>query len=137
MEEKGYKRLVAWQKAMALAEEVYQLTRFLPNSERYGLASQMQRSAVSIPSNIAEGSARGSRREFRKFLLVSFGSGAELETQLNLTARLGYGNGTCNRASKLLDDVMRLLNRLIHSVEERAAAEGSTINGERPTGTND
>ncbi len=85
-----HKDLEAWKQAMLLAEEVYRLTEALPPAERYGLVGQMRRAAVSVPSNLSEGAARASRREFSHFLSVCLGSLAELETQLLLCPRLGY-----------------------------------------------
>jgi four helix bundle protein len=85
-----YKNLIVWQKAMTLAKQVYELTRKLPREEIYGLTSQMRRAAVSIPSNIAEGQARQSPKEFAHFIKIAQGSKAELETQLLLCVEIGY-----------------------------------------------
>lgn len=87
-----FRDLSVWQLAMDLAESVYHLTLRYPKSEIYGLSSQLQRAAVSIPSNIAEGHARDSTKEFLRFLSVAQGSLAELETQLILSGRLNYFN---------------------------------------------
>src|SRR6266404_9789791 len=87
---KSYKDLLVWQKGITLVKEVYQLTRTFPDAEKFGLTSQMRRAAVSIPSNIAEGQARHTRREFIQFLSHSEGSVAELETQVILCVELGY-----------------------------------------------
>ena len=84
MQIESYKDLVVWQKATQLAIGVYEVTEHFPKAEIYGLTAQMRRSAVSIPSNIAEGSRRSTRKDFRNFLLNAFGSGAELETQIGL-----------------------------------------------------
>jgi four helix bundle protein len=86
----GYRDLKVWQAAMQLAEDVYRLTAQFPKHETYGLASQLQRSAVSLPSNIAEGQGRNSRKEFHHFLGIALGSLAELETQLILAQHLDY-----------------------------------------------
>ena len=86
----NYKELKVWQKSMDLVEKVYVLTSTLPTEERYGLISQIQRSAVSIPSNIAEGAGRNSNKEFRNFLGIANGSTNELNTQLMLSIRIGY-----------------------------------------------
>ncbi len=86
----GYRDLLAWQEAMKLAVMVYHVTSSFPREEIYGLTAQVRKSAVSVPSNIAEGAARNSAREFRHFLGVSAGSLAEVETQLDLAARLNY-----------------------------------------------
>jgi four helix bundle protein len=89
---KHYAELVAWQKAMELAAMVYTLTKGLPDSERFGLTTQMQRAAVSVPSNIAEGHERRSTGDYRRFLAIASGSLAELETQLRLCQMVGYVN---------------------------------------------
>ncbi len=85
---KSYKDFVIWQKAMDLVEKVYRLTEKFPASEVYGLTSQMRRCTISIPSNIAEGSKRGGKKDYSHFLRIAYGSSAELETQLLLAQRL-------------------------------------------------
>ena len=85
-----HKDLDVWKKAMDLAAHVYSLTAQFPKEELYGLTSQIRRSAVSIPSNIAEGAARHSRKEFIQFLHIASGSVAELETQLFLAIRMEF-----------------------------------------------
>jgi four helix bundle protein len=87
---KSYRDLKIWQKGIQLVKTVYVLTRKFPKSETFGLASQMQRSAVSIPSNIAEGHARQRTGEYRWFLHVALGSAAELDTQTVIAYELGY-----------------------------------------------
>jgi four helix bundle protein len=86
----NHKDLDVWIKAMDLAENVYVLTRTFPKEEIYGLTSQSRRAVVSVPSNISEGAARTSRKEFLLFLGYALGSFAELETQLILAKRLSY-----------------------------------------------
>ena len=86
----GFKGLDAWQSAMRLALDVYEATAGFPETERFGLVSQLRRSSVSVPSNIAEGYERGSRQDYRRFLRVALGSLAEVETQLLLARELGY-----------------------------------------------
>lgn len=85
-----FKDLIVWQKAVDLAEDVYNITKHFPTEEKYGLASQINRCVVSIPSNIAEGAGRNSENEFHHFLGISAGSAFELETQLIIAQRLGY-----------------------------------------------
>ena len=85
-----YRELVAWQKAMDLAEAVYTLSRGFPREELFGLTSQLRRAAISDPSNIAEGQGRGSTKEFVQFLRIANGSLQEAETQLILGHRFGY-----------------------------------------------
>jgi len=81
---KSFKDLLVWQKSMKLAKVTYVFCQKMPKNEQYGLISQMQRCAISIPSNIAEGSKRGTKKDFRQFVLIAKGSAAELETQLLL-----------------------------------------------------
>ena len=87
---KSYKDLIAYQKAYKLALEIYRITQKFPDSEKYGLSMQMRRAAVSIPSNIAEGYRRGSRKEYVQFLRIAFGSHSELETQISLSVDLKF-----------------------------------------------
>jgi four helix bundle protein len=84
----AYHSLLIWQKGFELSLIIYRLTKSFPDDERYGLVSQMRRSAVSIPSNIAEGYARGTKISFHQFLRIAHGSAAELETQLLLAKEL-------------------------------------------------
>ncbi len=111
-----HKDLDVWNKAMELAGEVYSVTRQFPREEVYGLTSQTRRAAVSIPSNIAEGAARNSRKEFIQFLHVALGSVAELETQLILATQMGFihNNSIFNRIEqvrKMLLGLLRFLKR--------------------------
>ncbi|MBI4088918.1 four helix bundle protein [Candidatus Kaiserbacteria bacterium] len=109
-----FRDLIAWQKAVELAKLTYILTHQFPSEERFGLASQMQRAAVSIPSNIAEGKLRGSSKEFIHFLRIAFGSGGELETQIEIAKQLPKTNGLNFRPlEELLGEVMRMLNVMI------------------------
>ena len=109
----NYKDLVVWQKGIALAKAIYQLTLRFPSEEKFGLVAQMRRAAVSIPSNIAEGQARHTTGEFIQFISHAEGSTAELETQLILSIELGF---TAKEKAKgefiLLDDIRRMLNGL-------------------------
>ena len=96
-----HKDLEAWKKAMALVKDIYEITDVFPDSEIYGLASQMRRCAVSIPSNLAEGFARFSQNEKLRFLELSLGSLAELETQLLISADLKYIKNLDNIMDKI------------------------------------
>jgi four helix bundle protein len=87
---RSYRDLLIWQKGMALAKQIYAMTRAFPADERFGLTAQMRRAVVSAASNIAEGQARHGRREFVQFLSHAEGSLAELDTQLTLAVELGY-----------------------------------------------
>lgn len=109
----SYRDLIVWQKAMSLAKDIYRVTKLFPRDELYGLTSQLRRAAVSVPSNIAEGQARFSTKEFHHFLALARGSLVEIETQLMLVTDLGYA--TTNEATRLLGmtpEIGRLLNRL-------------------------
>src|SRR3989344_4948541 len=109
-----FRDLIVWQKAVQLASQTYTLTRQFPVEDRYGLASQMQRAAVSIPSNIAEGKLRGSSKEFAYFLRVAFGSGGGLETQIEIAKHLPkIQKLDFNPAEVLLGEVMRMLNVML------------------------
>ena len=114
--QKTHKNLDVWNRAMDLATEVYSITDQFPKSELFGLVSQTRRAAVSIPSNIAEGAARNSRKEYIQFLHVALGSIAELETQLLLATRLKLAPGTdllerVERVRQLLLGLLRFLKR--------------------------
>jgi four helix bundle protein len=113
----GYKDLIVWQKAIAMVTEVYRITRTFPREELFGLTSQIRRSAVSVPSNIAEGQGRLSVGEFRQFLGIAKGSLNELETQLIIARELGYVNMT-NPVFDQLNEVARLLNGLLNSLSK-------------------
>lgn len=110
----SYKNLLVWQKAIALVTEVYVVTRSFPREEMYGLASQIRRAAVSVPSNIAEGQARLTPGEFRQFLGMARGSLAELDTQLIIAANLGYLTQT-GPIFEQVAEVGRLLSGLLRS----------------------
>jgi four helix bundle protein len=113
----SYKDLTVWQKSYQLVIEIYQLTEFLPRSEQFGLVSQMRRSAVSIPSNIAEGQQRHNIREYKHFLGISKGSAAELETQLLLCKDL-YDLDTAKQLLLLLE-VHKMLGSLNRKLEPK------------------
>lgn len=118
MSVESYKDLIVWQKAMELVVLIYELTQEFPQSEMYGLTSQMRRAAVSIPSNIAEGRRRGSRKEFRQFLSTAFGSGAELETQIEIVKKLLFAkNFDYSSVDGLLEEIMRILNKMISNLQ--------------------
>lgn len=108
-----YRDLIVWQKAMDLVENTYAVTRALPADERFGLVQQMQRAAVSVPSNIAEGHQRQSRNAYMHFLSIARGSLAELETQLLMLPRLQYmTEADIRMCLKLADEVGRMLRAI-------------------------
>jgi four helix bundle protein len=113
---KTFKDLIAWQKSMLLAQDVYSASALMPDTERFGLTSQMRRSAVPIPSNIAEGYARQSTDEYLRFLRIARGSLAELTTQLELATRLKFIQPSPVLTS-LLSETDRVLQGLIRSLE--------------------
>ncbi len=120
MKVQNYKDLIVWQKAMDLAEEIHRLSKSFPKDELYGLTSQIRRAAVSVPSNIAEGQARSSTAEFLKFLSISHGSRAEVETQLLLALRFLYlQEPQARMALALLQEIKRLLHGLENSLEAK------------------
>ena len=114
----SYKDLVAWQKAVDLVVLIYKLTEKFPRAEIYGLISQMRRAVVSIPSNIAEGRMRRSRKEFIHFLLTAYSSGAELETQIEIAKRLPKMRDlNYTEVNALLEEVMKMLNAMIKKLK--------------------
>lgn len=114
-----YKDLAAWQMGMSVCEDVYAVTQKLPDCERYGLISQMQRAAVSIPANIAEGYGRGSRADYCRFVRVARGSAAELETELLLAQRLGLlAPADVMDVLRHLARARRLIHGLVRSLED-------------------
>jgi len=118
----SYRDLIAWQKAMKFVTEVYAATEYFPKAELFGLTSQLRRAAVSVPSNIAEGQARYSQREFHHFLSQARGSLVEIQTQLLIAQDLEFL--PASRTEALLvksDELSRILNGLIASIKGRAA----------------
>ena len=110
---KSFRDLKVWHLSMDLTMLVYALTSEFPRHEVYGLSSQMRRASVSIASNLAEGSARSTKKDFRQFVVVARGSNAELQTQLMITARLGYSpDEKIAEAANLCQEVGRMLHGL-------------------------
>lgn len=107
----GFKDLIVWQKGVDLTIVVYDLCKKLPPSEQYGLISQMQRAAVAIPSNIAEGYRRNNTKEYRQFCGIALGSAAELETQLIIAEKVYQISAT--EVLSLSIEVQKMLNALI------------------------
>ena len=113
-----FQDLIAWQRGIALCKEVYRITARFPDSERFGLVSQMRRAAVSIPSNLAEGFGRESTPDMLRFFRTSRGSLFELQTQLILAVELGFAVGD-DQLSELTAETDRLIQALIRSIETR------------------
>ena len=110
---RDYRDLIVWQRGMELTERIYKITPSFPAEEKFGLVSQMRRAAVSIPSNIAEGQARHTTKEFIQFISHAEGSVAELDTQLTLAKGFGYcSKARVNDAFALVSELRRMLNSL-------------------------
>lgn len=114
----SYKDLIVWQRAIDLCVEIYKTTDLFPKTEQYGLTSQVRRCAVSIPSNIAEGQHRKGIGEFIQFLYISYGSAAELETQLLIAHKIGIlSEVNYILLVDRLSEIIRMLNKLISSLK--------------------
>jgi len=119
MKVKSYKELKVWKKGVEIVDRIYEITEDFPKKELYVLTSQMQRSAISIPSNIAEGFARGHTAEYRQFLRTALGSCAELETQLIIAHRRNYTTQTkTDSLQENLDHESRMIMNLIKSLNK-------------------
>lgn len=118
--EQGFKSLLVWQKAIELADGINRAAKQLPREEEYGLASQIKRAAISIPSNIAEGSRRGTRRDYLQFIRIANGSLAELETQLILLKRWYPRTKT-----EHLEEQAREVGRMLSGLARRLATPSS------------
>jgi len=114
----SYRDLIIWQKSMDLTKLVYQITYSFPKDEIYGLTSQIRRSAVSIPSNIAEGRGRNSNKEFIRFLQISLGSLYELQTQLELAVSFNYVDNI-DIINRLSFEIEKMINSFINSKREK------------------
>jgi four helix bundle protein len=113
---KSHNDLKVYQVSMDLVVEVYKLTADFPDSEKFGLTSQIRRCSVSIPSNIAEGAARESKKEFKRFLFISLGSATELETQIEISYRLAY-IGEYEDLKHKIFHIKRMLIKLIQTLK--------------------
>jgi four helix bundle protein len=115
MKTHSFKDLIVWQKAYKLVLETYKITKDFPKEETYGLAQQMRRAAVSIPSNIAEGYGRSHKAEYKQFLSLAYGSLSELETQYLLSMDLGFTNKN-EIIVDLLKEVGSMLYRMLNPI---------------------
>jgi four helix bundle protein len=109
--------LEVWKKALEFVTKIYKVTESFPDSEKFGLISQIRRSAVSIPSNISEGAARSSKKEFIQFLSIAQGSTSELETQLIISNRLGFLREENIYLLDELDEISRMILGLIKTLK--------------------
>jgi len=115
-----YSELVVWQKAMDLVTEIYKITATFPSEERFGLSSQARRAAVSIPSNIAEGHGRKSTGAFINHLSIAYGSLVELETQIQIAAKLNFlSQDDPSRLLTMTDEIGKMLTGLKNSLSEK------------------
>ena len=113
----GYKKLKVWDRAITLVTEIYSVTKNYPQDEKFGLVSQMRRAAVSIPSNIAEGQCRATKKDFLNFLRIAYASCAELETQLIISQRLEYVDvSEYEQLHEVLEEVSKMLAGLMKSM---------------------
>ncbi len=120
---KSHKDLEVWKKSVDLVEAIYKLTEGFPKSEQFSLSVQMQRSAISVPSNIAEGSGRMSRGDYIRFLYIARGSLLELDTQLEIAERLGYiSNEQSEDICYLSERILKMVDGLIFSLKRNVKA---------------
>ncbi|MCX6120610.1 MAG: four helix bundle protein [Ignavibacteriales bacterium] len=118
---RNFRELKIWQKGMDIVTGVYQLTSLLPKDEKFGLKTQLQRAAVSIPSNIAEGCSRNSEIDFKRFLEIAIGSTYELETQLTIVENINLvSEEKVFPMLQLLSEEQKMLNSFIASIKERS-----------------
>ncbi len=117
---RSYEQLKVWQKAMDFVERIYKAVEVFPKKEQYRLTDQLCRAAVSIPSNIAEGSSRKSTKEYARFVSIALGSVAETETQLTIARRLNYmDQETCSHLMAAMGEIGRMLNALYAALMEK------------------
>ncbi len=117
---KNYRDLVVWQFGVKLAKEIYTLTAKFPRHEVYGLADQLRRASVSVPSNIAEGQARRSVPDFRRYLFIALGSLAEVDTQLVLAQEFGYlTTNDITAVNELILDLRKKIHTLINNLPDQ------------------
>lgn len=115
----SYKDLDVYNRAIEFSVRIYKITENFPKSELYGLVSQIRRCVVSIPSNIAEGQKRGHKSEYIQFLRIALGSGAELETQLLISQKIGYlSDDNYQNLNDNLQIIMKMLSKLISSLSK-------------------
>ena len=114
---KDYKELEVWKKGILLVLAIYEVIKNFPKDERYALADQIKRSAVSIPSNIAEGASRNTTKEFIQFLYIALGSASELETQIIISEKLGYMKNEDPLFSEITI-IRKMLNALISALKK-------------------
>ena len=123
-----FRESIAWQKAMELSTAVYSATRTFPKEEQFGLTNQLRRASVSIPSNIAEGKGRLTTGELQQFLGIARGSALEVQTQLELAVRLGFGNrNELEDIQRLAEEVSRILNASVTTLRSKQVAKNKRM----------
>jgi four helix bundle protein len=134
---KPHRNLLAWQKTMDLAVEIYRITRHFPREEAYGITSQLRRAAVSGPSNIAEGAADRTKQQFSNFLSNVIGSLNEIDTQLELALRLEYLTiAEYDQLHRAIDNCLALTYGLRNSLNKKSVNREKTVSSERKQATN-
>lgn len=117
---KSYKDLIVWKKSILLVKETYKITSCFPKSEAYGLVAQMRRAVISVPSNIAEGYGRKTRKDYGQFCSIAYGSLLELETQLEIAKELGFiKSDDIKFEENLIEEVGKMLNALVRKLNPR------------------
>ena len=117
---KTYRDLIVWQKSLKLVTEIYSITKSFPKEELYGLTSQIRRSAVSVPSNIAEGYGRNSTQDYIRFLQITCGSLYEMQTQMEIAVNLGYlDREYSENIFNIINEIERMLNSFIRKLQEK------------------
>jgi len=131
----SYQDLVAWQKAMDLVVGVYRVTTSMPEVDKFGLTNQLRRAAVSVPSLLAEGHARGSTKEFVRYIAIAMGSLAEIETQLLICVKLEFANdsslrnllGQCDEQNRILRGLSKSLSHKLQRIRSPLAPRPSPL----------
>lgn len=119
----SHRDLHVWKRSIQLVKEIYRVSKRFPDSERYGLTSQLTRAAISVPANIAEGNARGTRRDYAQFISIARGSLAEVETYLIIAVELGYvRNESVESLNKEMDEIGRMLTALRIRLSKRPSS---------------
>jgi four helix bundle protein len=132
---KPHKRLDVWKKAIDLVQEIYDLTKIFPKNEDYSLTNQMRRAAISVPSNISEGAARQTKKEFIQFLHIAQGSRSELVTQMEIAIRLGYLKEDRFSKVSLVTKIFAVCPVACHGDECMPYPEGYKGDGKAPLST--
>lgn len=117
---KTHKDLIVWQKSVAFVTDIYKFTKSFPDDEKFGIISQLRRAAVSIPTNISEGAARHSRKEYIQFLYISLGSVSEIDTLLLIVGNLKFGDSELlSKLQHQIDEIKKMLTSLIRSLNNK------------------